>query len=312
MHAARVAAEGQMSVLESQGESFEETAITNLLLTTGHPLIRFVKFNQVEEGKWTGADWIWWWIDATTGEAFGAVIQAKRLKRKSSRWWIDFGYDDNRQRSNLFFVGDYFGVVPLYVLYLGTSDYRGGVYCREDSHQPGCELCRMSTLSAVPALLTVVGGSEFDQTDIAMSYHVSLEELVDPDVDPQEYWSPDFAGATDEFVRFLHEPQAGSRQIARKIVDQIRSARARMFTAATADVSTLPDDAVFPELPDDYGHWSTPYFPHALAGLRASAPEYVRNFLANGETPEGMSGRVGGMAVFIIPSEHEPTRAGSS
>lgn len=260
MHAARILAETQMGIFESEGEGYEETAITEQILSMAYPLARFVKFNQAEEG-WTGADWIWWWIDETTGEAFGAVIQAKRLKLKASKWWIDFGYKANRQRSDLMFLGNNFEVVPIYALYLGTSNYRRGAFCRDRAHHEGCELCRKSTLSVVPGSLTGFGGSEFAQTEIALSYHTSLEELVDPDVDPSVYWSADFAGATDEFVAFLNEPQAGSRQIARKIVDQIRTARMGMFSAVDEAVATIKSEAIFTELPDDQGHWSTPYFP---------------------------------------------------
>jgi hypothetical protein len=193
----------------------------------------------------------------------------------------------------------------LYVLYLGTKNYRDGAFCRADEHGDACELCGMSTLSAVPALLTRFGGTEYDQTGIALSYHVSLEELVDPKVDPDSYWSPDFAHATDEFVRFLHEPQAGSRHIARSIVDQLRRARAGMFSASTDAPSKVRSDAVFRDVPDDQGHFVEPYFRNALRGLRTAAPEYVQRFLDLGELPEMPGGQLAGMAVFTVPAVSE-------
>lgn len=301
MRAARVDAEALMSNFDAEGETWEETAITGLLLATAYPLARYVKFTQVEEGD-TGADWIWWWIDEVTGEAFGAVIQAKRLKRRSTRWWIDFRYKDDQQRRNLEFLGQYFDVVPLYVLYLGTNDYRGGAFCRAEEHTDNCELCAMSTLSSVPALLTRSGGSEYDETGFALSNHISLEELVDPAIDPAVYWSADFAGATDEFVRFLNEPQAGSRQIARAIVDQLRIARSFMFEGVIETQRAVRSDAVFADVPDDRGHFGESYLRNALRGLRTSPPEYVLRFLETGELPDVPDGQLAGIAVFTIPA----------
>lgn len=302
MRDARVLAETQMSVFESEGENWSETSITDLLMTMTHPQVQMVKFNQVEEGV-TGADWLWWWVDETTGEAFGAAVQAKRLKRKSSKWWVDFRYKGGEQRRDLGFLGNYFNVVPLYALWLGTSSYRDGAFCRGNTHTDDCEACRKSTLSAVPSILTECGGDEFDSTDIALGHHVSLEDLVDPRTDPGKYWSPNFANATDEFVRFLNEPQAGSRQIARTIVDQIRDARRRTFSVATDGTRTARSDAVFPEVPDDQGHFAFPYFPYVLRGLRTAAPDYVREFRETGNVSEDIRARLGGIAVFTILAE---------
>ena len=310
MRASRIAAEAQMSAFDAEGEAWDETAITALLLSTTYPLARYVKFNQVEEGT-TGADWIWWWIDEVTGEAFGAVVQAKRLKKESSRWYIDFRYRGDHQRQSLEFLGQYFEVVPLYVLYLGTTDYRNGAFCRAEKHADECELCASSTLSVVPALLTRFGGSKYDETGIALSFHVSLEELVDPAVDPDVYWGQDFAHATDEFVRFLHEPQAGARQIARSIVDQLRRAREGMFSAATDAPSAVQSDSVFSSVPYDHGHFAEPYFQNALRGLRSAPPEYVQRFLATGELPEIPDGQVAGLAVFTIPAPSHQEGAGA-
>ena len=36
---------------------------------------------------------------------------------------------------------------------------------------------------------------------------------------------------------------------------------------------------VFDHLPDDLGHWDTPYFPHVLRPLRRIAPDYVLEIL---------------------------------
>ncbi|MGN7187518.1 DUF6615 family protein [Microbacterium enclense] len=298
-----------MAAFEAEGESWAETSITDLLLSAAYPLGRYVKFNQVEEGE-TGADWIWWWVDEVTGEAFGAVVQAKRLKKRGGRWWIDFQYKKNVQRENLEYLGEYFDVVPIYALYLGTSDYRAGAFCRAETHEPGCELCSMSTLSVVPSLLTHFLGLVDEETDMALGYHVSLEELVDPSVDPGTYWSPNFANATDEFVRFLHEPQAGARQIARTIVDRLRHARQGAFSAATDEETQVRSDAVFPDVPDDRGHFGEPYFRTALRGLRTAPPDYVQRFLETGEVPEIPNGQIAGMAVFTIPEPaSEPEQA---
>lgn len=305
MRDARLAAELQMSVFESEGEEYEETAITSQLLAMTRPLTRFVKFNQVQEGRWTGADWIWWWVEEGTGESFGAVIQAKRLKKKSSRWWVDFAYKDNQQRRDLMWLGDFYQIVPLYALYLGTSNYRSGAFCRShDGHAEDCQMCRMSTLSVVPAMLTREGGaSEFDQTAMALTSHLSLEELVDPSVDPIESWTQDFTSATEAFMQFMREPQTGSRDIAKKIVKQIEYVRGLQHSLVEEGVAITRSDAVFPQLPDAATHLNVQYFPHALAGLRTAPPDYVQEFLRTGELSNDLP-NVGGLAVTTIPANN--------
>jgi len=72
-----------MIAMDDAGSTWHETTITGIVLQHAHPTVKFVDFNQRQEGA-TGADWLWWWVDAT-GEAFGMLVQAKRLKETFGR-----------------------------------------------------------------------------------------------------------------------------------------------------------------------------------------------------------------------------------
>lgn len=308
MREARECVEVLQARFEAQDESLSETTISEILLGVTAELVRYVKFNQNEEGAGIGADWIWWWIDELTGEAFGAIVQAKRLKKSKHGWIIDFRYKAGMQRQDLLATADLFSVVPLYALYLGTNDYRAGAFCRAVTHAHECLLCRMSTLAAVPALLTTAGGGgERDEVAMAMTHHMSLEELVSPDLNPASLWNIDLSEATDDFKTFMTAPQAGSRAIAKNILRRIVDVRSGAFSGRESALMTLESTAVFPGIPADRGHFGLPYMHHVLRGLLTEAPDYVQAFTETGKFPSEFEGLLAGMAVFSIPVEHRRT-----
>jgi hypothetical protein len=62
----------------SQGNpTWPEEAATVQLLMAVHPELSYVAFTRHEESQ-IGADWLWWFLDSTTREAFGLLVQAKK------------------------------------------------------------------------------------------------------------------------------------------------------------------------------------------------------------------------------------------
>lgn len=289
MRSARLQAEALMHVFEIAGEEWEEPTITDLLLKTVHPLVTWTRFNRAEEGRWTGADWMWWWVDSDSREAFGALVQAKRLKRTPRGWKIDFSYRKGRQRQLLMDTADFYNIVPLYALYLGTSAFRAGDFCEPTRHSDDCLRCRQSTLSLVPAALTRSGIASASDTEIAMRFHQALETLVDPEIQPKGIWGSRSARFDDDFAAFLDEPQVGSRAIAKKIVRKMQERRMGEYAAtATLKAELDVDGAVFSNVPDDHGHGGPSTYASTLPGLRRRLPAFVSGLLDGGvENPMG-------------------------
>jgi hypothetical protein len=83
----RQTAEAYMDKRDLAGDGWSEEAVTAIAVTEGRPHVDVVEFNRNQEGRGPnalGADYLWWWIDSQTGECFGMLVQAKRLKRGSS------------------------------------------------------------------------------------------------------------------------------------------------------------------------------------------------------------------------------------
>ncbi|MEV8273582.1 hypothetical protein [Microbacterium sp. NPDC077184] len=295
LHAGRLAAEQQMGVFEATGQTWHETSITDLLLSTLHPEVKFAAFSQSEEGT-VGADWLWWWID-DDHEAFGMLVQAKRLK-KDANWTIDFRYDNGSQRLSLMDSADYFNVAAMYGLYLGTSDYRAGAFCSADAHSDDCESCRQTTISLIPALLTFAGwGTAADETAGALEHHRALEEFADDTQKVAPVWDVNLKTARPELVEFLQTPQTGARRIAQFVFERVAVARSGAFAGPSETVVDLREEALFTDVPDDPGHFGLPYYRHVLRGLRGGAPDYVFDVLADLDIPDDVRARVAGIVV---------------
>lgn len=155
--------------------------MTELILAAAFPVVKFAKFTHHQEFA-VGADWLWWWIDSN-GEAFGMLVQAKRLKRLAARWDIDFDYRNGEQRRQLVATGLDLRVPPVYGLYLGTSSWRDGAFCRAPVHSAGCSNCEQSTVCVVPAIvLTAAWGTRSQEVSLALDAALPLEAVADPAV----------------------------------------------------------------------------------------------------------------------------------
>lgn len=310
---ARIHALRHMSVCEYAGLRWSETSITEMVMAHASRAITVVPFTQRAEAL-SGADWVWWWVDGA--DAYGMLVQAKRVSVTEGRWRFDFGYEvasaSRPQREVLRSAAAALELLPVYALYLGTGDYRRWERC-PDGHQdgPACLQCAKRTISLMPALLA----EEWIVSDAASTYErsVALEDL----------WTPPRAGAlliptlatqiVPELLHFLEERQDGTRAVARSMIDRVLRARFGQFSAVAPSVaSTHRGDhdelgPVFGDVPHDTGHWGLSYFEHTLHPLRHAPPDYVLE-IAAGEFDEyhlaaSMPDNVAGVAVVRVPRQ---------
>ncbi len=87
-----------------------------------------------------------------------------------------------------------------------------------------------------------------------------------------------------DVVEFLWRPQVRARRVAKAMLEHVHAARMGKFSAAAAEMMPPVNDAVFPRLPADRGHFRLPYMAHILCGLRHRLPDYVQDVL-DGRTP---------------------------
>ncbi len=106
-----------MSGCERDGSAWQEETVSEILWQAARPHVMYGDFTKRQEGV-VGADWLWWWIDGS-GEAFGMLVQAKRLHRIGGRWTVGFRDKNGQQMADLFRTADLFQVPAAYVVYLG-------------------------------------------------------------------------------------------------------------------------------------------------------------------------------------------------
>jgi hypothetical protein len=263
---------------QSEGAGFtrKEETLTDLLLAEVASSIKVVPFTRFQEAR-LGADWLWWWIDGQ-GEAFGMLVQAKRLRIDSKRWKFDFEYKTGVQKRGLLRAARRLGVPAAYSLYLGTSTYRWPASCGASHAKGMCNQCRKTTVSVMPALL---GDSSFVlDGPSTYSRSVALEDLATRRLasgTALRHVIPGLRSKLDPGLRgFLSQPQWGPRRIAQELLDVVLLVRRGQLEAVLAVPESYETLApVFGALPADRGHFGEPYFPHILNGLRPAAPRYV-------------------------------------
>lgn len=276
---ARIHAVRHMSACEDADLRWGETSITEIVTSRAAKAVTVVPFTQRAEAL-SGADWIWWWVDGRG--AYGMLVQAKRVTVNWSKWKFDFSYPNGTgsQRSTLMSSSAALGLLPVYALYLGTGGYRDWEPC-PDGHRSGrCLHCVKRSVSLMPALLA--NDLLVDNASTTYEQSVALEDLWTP--------PPKVAPLTPELRRhlvpdllnFLRTRQNGTRAVTRSMIDRVLRVRAGAFQATPASPSQLTNNgahdrlgAVFPELPEDQGHFGLNYFHHTLDPLHHAPPDYV-------------------------------------
>ena len=280
----------------------EETA-TDLLLTAVHPELSYVSFNRYEEAR-IGSDWLWWFVDSASHEAFGMLVQAKNLKKKGRRWHIDYNYKNGDQLGSLLRAADLLRVPAVYALYCGDPVYRQELWCDQAHDGVMCTHHPRAGVSVLPAMLAAYLNERYPKDLAAASLHAALplEDLATWEGQP---WFHAGVVRDDAVRELLTRPQHGARLVARRLLKILTDYRARQYAVATDHLQSRLDldDAVFTGgIPDDRGHYPRPHFPHVLRGMRRSLPPYVRETLETHRPPQGSEFRnLVGMAVALIP-----------
>jgi len=296
---AREAVDQQWRSRILNGEEATETELTVTYIEAASPKVRYAQFNPREEAR-TGADWLWWFLD-DSGECFGMLVQAKKLKRLKGEWTIDFGYvsGGEPQINKLLEASNRLDVPAFYVLYCGDRRHRQDLSCGTHHNEKFCTECDSASVSILPSLCARHVNER--QLGATAAFHMStpVEDLVTPGTQGSEILDLNLNVVGLELKKFLLSPQSGSREVAKKVFAMTSRLRSGSFALATATLLRVKSETVFDYLPDDSGHFGVSYFEHILRGLKPSLPDEVQEALAGNE--EGLlrkCNRLQGVAVF--------------
>ncbi len=322
----REAAEAHMDELDALGHAWEEETVTNVSVHRGHPVVKVVKFNKVQEGGAIGADYLWWWLDRDTDVCFGMLVQAKRLTRtllrERARWTLDVRHNDGQQFRDLLQTANELQVPAMYSVYTGGLVYREQLACTHEAVKPetgegdrvlragttpkvrqalevdgsdrnsdtapdgsagpdeDCLGCRRMAVSVISAYQLTAVVSPADAAALLLSESIPLEDLVDGDLPGGRVWDRNLYEIAPGPLRgFLLDDQVGPAEVAKKIFKKVCEHRILAHSQASAVLLEVPGTPLFPNVPEDRGHFPGPYYDHFLRGLRVSPPTYVHGLL---------------------------------
>jgi hypothetical protein len=293
----RVAAEIYMDERDSAELGWAEETVTDIAVHKGQPTVQVVQFNRRQEGGGVGADYLWWWLDSDGDDCFGMLVQAKKLDLSGTRPRVDISHRDGKQLGDLMRSAEHFEVPATYAVYTGGLVYRSELPCYHDQ-DPGCVECHRMTISLITALQVYVDWeSPANVASELINAGISLENLVDPARTASiPFVLPELrSAALRDFVR---NEQSGPREVAKRFFAEVVTQRNGAFSAALAEPMTLAGEPMFPDVPQDRGHYPAPYFEHVLRGLRHSPPEYVQDLLAGRAPSEDLRRRIAGVVLI--------------
>jgi hypothetical protein len=294
----RLAAQRHMDERDESGLGWVEESVTDASIHKGLPQVRVIQFTRHQEGGGVGADYLWWWLDRSSDECFGMLVQAKRLSRSNARWTIDVGHRGGRQFRDLLQTAEYFEVPAVFAVYMGGRVFRSALPCSHDG-EPDCRDCERMAISIIGAYqVSVSWESPADTAATVLSESLPLENLVDPETAPGAIWDVNMRHLGPELRQFLEDDQDGPRDVARRIFGAVARQRMGAFSAAVAERTTLPSSPIFAEVPRDRGHYPGPYFSHFLRGLRNAPPAYVRDIEAGLPVDPEVANRVAGVVLI--------------
>ena len=311
----RVAAEAHMDKCDKLELPWSEETVTEVAAPQGEPLVHFVPFNKVQEGKGVGADYLWWWLDKATGEAFGMLGQAKVLKWAGKKPTVDVNYKQGKQLGDLLKTAAQFEVAAMYAVYTG-GQVSHAAHTMHNMHATDEELngdgdgvdlaacvpCRRMTIGLISAYQVEIGAESL--TDTAQTFlheYIALEDLVDPDMNAGQVHDRNVPEMQPgELLDWLMEPQTGVREVAKRVFAAVSAQRSLALSLELADPMTVPGEPVFAEVPQDTGHFVGPYFAHFLRGLRKSAPPYVYQAMTGGEVAADVMQAVDGLVIVTV------------
>jgi hypothetical protein len=290
-----------------RGHAWGEESATERLLMNVWPDVPYAQFNRPQE-KATGADWLWWFVDLT-GECFGIIIQAKKMKQTKTQLTVDFKYPNNtgQQMMDLFATAREFNLPAAYMIYCGDMEYRrdSNSWCPACSGEDSwCQRCERAGTLLLPALAADQMRSQTPSiaAEDAFKAGFPLEDSVDRNLSTKPLQDLNIRSLDLPLREFLTAPQHGPREIAKMMFEVVSTMRRGMFSAVSPERPLIDneDTFVFSATPRDTGHFRTPYFPHILNGLRRHLPEYVEPVMNGALPPIDLSDRLAGMVVVQI------------
>jgi hypothetical protein len=294
----RKRAEAHMDGQDLAGLGWSEETITEIAIGAGIPFVKPVPFNRHQESM-VGADWLWWWLDTSSEECFGMLVQAKRLKRERDRWRLDISHGNGSQRRRLMETATHFDVPAIYGVYTGGPVFRKDLACPHRSVAP-CRACIRMAITLMPALSLSPVWDQDVLADLTLAEGVPLEDLGDSTKSAGPVRDVNFRELPlGELRDFLLEDQAGPREVAKHIFKAVSTRRSGQHSAAVAERVELVGEQVFDELPRDKGHFPEAYYPHVLRGLRRNWPDYVRDLMAGFSPPLELPSRVAGVVLVV-------------
>jgi len=295
----RAAAEAYMDERDNAGLGWSEESVTDVAVHKGQPEVEVVQFNRRQEGGGVGADYLWWWLDRWSSDCFGLLVQAKRLDLSGTRPKVDISHRDGKQLGDLMRSAEHFQVPAMYSVYTGGAVYRHGLPCFHDK-RPGCAQCRRMAILMITALQVYLTWEVPANTaSEVLNSGVALEDLVDPASTVDIPWVMPEIGS-EALREFLHREQAGPREVAKRMFAEVVAQRNGSLSAALAEPMTLAGELMFPNVPQDRGHYPAPYFEHVLRGLRLSPPDYVQDAIAGRPPSEELTQRVDGLVLVHL------------
>jgi hypothetical protein len=288
LSAARISVEEHVRGAREIGITWQEETVSELVWVNtrvdGRRPVRVANFTKFEESK-VGADWLWWFVEGS-GECYGMLVQAKRLKDERGQPALDLRYTRKGapdQMTTLFQAARDLYVPAVYALYFGPVEGRG-LRCGP-AHADSCEPCRRKTIAVFPGLRArLMPPDRAVSARHAFAECLALEDLADTTQNQEPARYIGVARLPEELQHWMTQPQVGARQIAKRVYQMIIRPNELMESADVADRILVPPDAVFQAVPLDVGHFGQPYVAHVLRGLRRQPPPYVLGILAS-ETP---------------------------
>lgn len=295
----RLRAEEHMDELDRAGLTWSEETVTEISLPAGLPFVKPIVFNRAQESV-VGADWLWWWLDSSSEECFGMLVQAKRVKG-GPKWTVDVSHGGGLQRQRLMEVADHFEVPAIYGVYLGGQALRQQMGCLHGGAVP-CVTCTRMAITLMPALSLPLSRRKSELFDLTVAEGVPLEDLGDTTKQAGVVKDVNFRQVPEggALRSFLLEPQTGPREVAKQLFRAVSTRRSSQKSAALAERVVVAGEQVFAELPLDRGHFPVPYFPHVLRGLRRNPPDYVRDLLAGFSPPPEVSSTAAGVVLVMM------------
>lgn len=292
-------AEGHMDHQDRTGLGWSEETVTEIAIGAGLPFVKPIPFNRRQESA-VGADWLWWWLDRSSEECFGMLVQAKRIKHEGNKWKLDVDHGNGRQQLSLIESAEQLEVPAIYGVYTGGMVLRKDLGCRHRLPSP-CSACIRMAITMMPAFSLSPAWEQDALADLTFAEGVPLEDLGDPLKPAGLVKDVNFRGLPDGELRdFLTEQQTGPREVAKKIFRSVSTRRAGQKSAVLTRPVEVAGEQVFHELPGDRGHFAAAYYPHFFGGLRRSPPNYLRDVMAGIEPPAEIT-RLSAGVVLITP-----------